>query len=81
MNTMASTCILSEMKPGEGGILDSFNARNGTLLRLHELGLTPGQNLKVVRISPLGDPIEIKLPGFHLCLRKTEASAIEVRRA
>lgn len=77
---MKNVCPLSELEPGESGTLVSFSTHNGNLLRLQELGLTPGQRIEVVRLSPLGDPIEIRLPGFDLCLRKSEAGAIDVRR-
>ena len=46
--------------------------------KLLAMGLTPGCKLTVMRIAPLGDPIEINLRGFLLCLRRHEAAAIEV---
>ncbi len=46
--------------------------------KLLAMGLTPGCKLTVMRIAPLGDPIEINLRGFLLCLRRREATAIEV---
>jgi len=76
---MSELRLLSQMRPGESGVLESFSDRTRNLLRLRELGLTPGQRIEVVRISPLGDPIEIRLTGFDLCLRKSEAQSIEIR--
>lgn len=46
--------------------------------KLLAMGLTPGCKLTAMRIAPLGDPIEINLRGFLLCLRRREAAAIEV---
>ena len=46
--------------------------------RLMMLGLTPGTSFKVVRVAPLGDPIEIKIRGFNLSLRRAEALGIWV---
>lgn len=46
--------------------------------KLLAMGITPGCKISVVRFAPLGDPIEIKMRGFRLCLRRNEASAIEV---
>jgi len=43
-----------------------------------DMGLTPGTPLKVVRRAPFGDPIEILIRGFHLALRKEEASRVVV---
>ncbi|NLD35345.1 MAG: ferrous iron transport protein A [Desulfatiglans sp.] len=49
--------------------------------RLLAMGLTKGTELKVVRVAPLGDPIEINLRGFNLSLRKAEAEAVLVERS
>jgi ferrous iron transport protein A len=49
--------------------------------RLLSMGLTKGTELKVVRVAPLGDPIEINLRGFNLSLRKSEAEAVFVERS
>lgn len=46
--------------------------------RLLSMGLTPGTEFHVVRAAPMGDPIEIKLRGFNLTLRKDEAEALLV---
>jgi|MDSY01.2.fsa_nt_gb ferrous iron transport protein A len=46
--------------------------------RLMMMGLTPGTPFTVVRVAPLGDPIEIKLRGFNLSLRREEASGLWV---
>jgi ferrous iron transport protein A len=49
--------------------------------RLLAMGLTKGTELKVVRVAPLGDPIEINIRGFNLSLRKNEAEAVLVERS
>ncbi len=46
--------------------------------RLIEMGMSRDTEIKIERIAPLGDPIEIKLKGFHLSLRKSEARQIDV---
>jgi Fe2+ transport system protein FeoA len=48
--------------------------------RLIDLGLLPGVELVMQRVAPFGDPIDIKLKGFHLSLRKGEAATIGVER-
>jgi ferrous iron transport protein A len=48
------------------------------ILRLLEMGLTPGLTLQVVGSAPLGDPIELELHGYRLSIRKREAARIEV---
>jgi ferrous iron transport protein A len=71
---------LNTLMPGEKGIVEklrtpSFEIRQ----RLLEMGLTNGITIKVVRIAPLGDPIEIELRGYRLSLRKKEAEAVMIR--
>ena len=46
--------------------------------RLLEMGLTRGSEFEVVRYAPLGDPMEIRIRGYNLSLRRAEARAIEV---
>ena len=43
-----------------------------------ELGLLPGTSIEVVRVAPLGDPIELRLRNYSLCLRRSEATNIDV---
>ncbi len=47
--------------------------------RLMEMGLLVGTSVELVRFAPLGDPVEIKVRGYHLTLRKHEADQIWVR--
>ena len=46
--------------------------------RLLEMGLVPGTSVEVVRLAPLGDPMELKVRGFLLSVRKDEAAAVVV---
>ena len=46
--------------------------------KLLAMGLTPGCEVEIVRLAPLGDPLEISLRGFRLCLRRHEAAGIGV---
>jgi ferrous iron transport protein A len=49
--------------------------------RLLEMGLLVGTSVELVRFAPLGDPVEIKVRGYHLTLRKHEADLIMVHQA
>jgi Fe2+ transport system protein FeoA len=44
--------------------------------RLMEMGLVPGTSVTVVRLAPLGDPIDVSVRGYHLSLRKSEARGV-----
>jgi ferrous iron transport protein A len=51
-----------------------------TLLRIQEMGLTVGTTFRVVKVAPFGDPVEIDVRGYRLCLRRAETKGIEVER-
>lgn len=68
---------LSELMPGQKAIVQEFTDNN-TLLKLMEMGCTPGEVLVVDQIAPFGGPISIKVSGYSLSLRKNEAEHIEV---
>lgn len=46
--------------------------------RLMEMGVVPGVELRVVKSAPFGDPLEIRVRGYHLAMRQNEADTIEV---
>jgi ferrous iron transport protein A len=48
--------------------------------RLLSMGLTPGTEFSLTRVAPLGDPVEIRVRGFALMLRKDEAAALSVEK-
>jgi ferrous iron transport protein A len=69
----------AELKVGDHATITQCELLTGSQgQRLMMLGLTPGTSLKVVRVAPLGDPIEIKIRGFNLSLRREEARGIWV---
>ncbi|MEN8152745.1 MAG: ferrous iron transport protein B [Acidobacteriota bacterium] len=70
--------LLSEMNIGDKGEIYSIKAKGEIRRRILDMGLVKGVRFKVVRVAPLGDPIEIKLKGFLLSLRKEEARQILV---
>lgn len=72
------TVTLSELSPGQKARIVRMGRSGGTLRRIADMGVTRGAIVEVQRVAPLGDPIEIKIRGYNLSLRKSEASAIEV---
>ena len=68
---------LSELRVGQKAKIVNFNNQE-ILLKLMEMGCVPGENLIVEQIAPFGDPISIKISGYHLSLRLNEAHDIEV---
>lgn len=69
---------LKDLRPGQRGKVLRISARGATNKRIVEMGVTPGAVVEVERVAPLGDPIEMKVKGYHLSLRKEEAEGIEI---
>ena len=69
---------LSQMDPGQSGTIEELTGQGAICHRLLEMGITRGTTVEVVRFAPLGDPIDIKVRGYHLSLRKREAEVIQV---
>lgn len=69
---------LGMLKPGEAGKITAIGAVGPLKRRLMDMGVLVGQRIKVEKIAPLGDPIEVTIRNYSLSLRKQEAMAIEV---
>ncbi|QJA08230.1 ferrous iron transport protein A [Romboutsia sp. CE17] len=67
---------LKDLAPGQSGIVASIGQKGPMRRRLMDMGVTPGVKLEVVKVAPLGDPIEINIRGYELTLRKDEAENI-----
>jgi ferrous iron transport protein A len=70
---------LSSLAAGSGGTVTEIKVPPEHRGRLLEMGLLVGTPIQLVRFAPLGDPVEIKVRGYHLTLRKHEAEQIWVR--
>lgn len=69
---------LSILPEGATATVREFPKTSSAFFRLREMGLLVGTPVTLVRTAPLGDPIEVKIRGYHLTLRKTEAEHILV---
>lgn len=76
---MAELIKLSELPVGATATVRQFPMA-GPLVRLREMGLLVGSSVTLVRTAPLGDPLELKLRGYHLTLRKSEAAQVMVEK-
>ena len=73
-------CPLSELQPGDRARVVEVTLGGPSGRRLRELGLLPETEVEVIRVAPLGDPVEFELLGYRLCLRRSEAAHVRVRR-
>lgn len=69
---------LATLPVGARGRVARIDGDDEVSLRLMEMGLTPGVELTVIGLAPLGDPLELELRGYRLSLRKCEAARIEI---
>lgn len=69
---------LSDLKVGESGVIVKMDIKGKARQRFLAMGLIKGETVTVKRVAPLGDPIDFILKGYHLSLRKSEASEILV---
>ena len=70
---------LDKLKPGQHAkVKNVLGSVTAVYQRLMEMGIFDGAELEVIRFAPLGDPMEIRLHGYHLSLRKSEAACVEV---
>lgn len=69
---------LSKLCPGMKGRIAFISGKGAIRKRLMEMGMTSDTRFEIIRVAPLGDPIEIRVRGYYLSLRKSEAEQIEV---
>jgi len=70
--------LLSQIQPGQVVQVVRVAGHSSFRRRLMELGLVPGTRVELVRVAPLGDPVELLVRGASLSIRKAEAGEIEV---
>lgn len=71
---------LADLSIGDEAIVHAYGDSSSLLAtQLMRLGLIPGTRFEVVRIAPLGDPVEIRFRGFSLAIRRHEAAVLELR--
>jgi ferrous iron transport protein A len=69
---------LAMLKPGEQGKITKMAAIGPLKRRLMDMGVLVGENVRVEKVAPLGDPIEVTIKNYNLSLRKKEAEGIDI---
>lgn len=68
--------LLSDLVLGEDAEITHLEGPPEIRMRLLEMGLTRGTTVRLVRVAPLGDPVELAVRGYRLSIRKSEAAAV-----
>lgn len=79
--TAADSCVhLLDLKPSEVAVLCRTHEDRRAAGRLAELGFVPGTRVSIVRVAPLGDPVEVEIRGTRFCARRSELKGLCVVR-
>jgi ferrous iron transport protein A len=73
---LPSQVSLAQCETGGSGTIADIGGERGFRRRLMEMGLVPGTTVQLVRVAPLGDPLEIEVRGCRLSIRRQEANAV-----
>lgn len=75
---MAGRKTLAGLSVGESGIVKDVKGNSNITRRLMEMGIIPGTSVKVVKTAPFGCPLQVKVRGYNLAIRKSEAEFVEI---
>ena len=73
---MADAKVVRDLKPGEKGRITRVTGAGSVYRRLLDMGVVKGAEVEMERVAPLGDPVEVRIKGYRLSLRKEEAANI-----
>jgi DtxR family Mn-dependent transcriptional regulator len=77
-STVLPTTTLDHLSPGQAATVTKIGGKGAIRRRLMDMGITRGVEIRAIKTSPLGDPVEYHLRGYNLSLRKSEAEMVEV---
>ena len=79
MKKVGEKCLLSDLKVGQRAKILKLNETNKAIRRhLLDMGIVRDTEVKIKKIAPMGDPIDISLRGYELCVSKKDLEKIEV---
>lgn len=70
---------LRDAKIGATVTVTKINGEGAVKRRIMDMGITKGVEVKIIKVAPLGDPIELLVRGYELSIRKADADIIEIR--
>ncbi|MDA1195728.1 MAG: FeoA family protein [Planctomycetota bacterium] len=75
-----TSLTLAQLAPGTSGVVLGVRGSGALRGRLLEMGFVSGTTVRVVRVAPLADPLEVELHGYHLSLRRADADTVLIER-
>ena len=70
---------IDDLKIGQGGIISAVGGEGALRLRFLDMGLIPGTEVRLQKVAPMGDPIQIQVRGYELTIRRDDARKITLR--
>lgn len=70
---------LNDLKIGQSGVISAVGGEGALRLRLLDMGLIPNTAVRVQKVAPMGDPIQIQIRGYELTLRREDAQRIQLK--
>lgn len=75
-----SVTTLDQLEAGSRGRVCRIRQVGAVTRRIMDMGLVRGVTVEVIKLAPLGDPMELKVKGYNLSLRRSEAATITIER-
>ena len=72
---------MADLKIGQSGVISTVGGEGALRLRLLDMGLIPGTCVKLEKVAPMGDPVQIQVRGYELTLRLEDAEKIGLQEA
>lgn len=76
--SVSEPLTLDRIEPGQKVVVSKINIKGELKQRLLDMGVNKGTEIEVIRVAPLGDPVHVKIKGYNLSLRKSEAKKITI---
>lgn len=77
---MMKQTTINDLLVGQSAIVSQINCTGAMKRRLIDMGITPGVKVNLHKVAPLGDPVELKLRGYTLSIRRSEAMNINIHK-
>ena len=70
---------VDDLKIGESGVITTVGGEGALRLRFLDMGLIPGTKVRLQKVAPMGDPIQIHVRGYELTIRRDDARMITLQ--
>ena len=69
---------LNALKPGRSAVIETVGGEGALRQHFLDMGVIPGTEITVIKLAPMGDPMELRIHGYELTLRLADAEKISI---